>query len=81
MTSILSYPLHLQFQYIAHGFLIAISCFASFPESDGLSLAKAAKLPLLVENEVKKISDGRSKLKLEERKHRKLLVDYQKVMS
>ena len=53
--------------------------FICFTESDGLSLAKAAKLPLLVENEVKKISDMRKELKKEEGRYKKLLLDYQKV--
>jgi len=46
-------------------------------ESDGLSLAKAAKLPLMVENEVKKISDMRKELKKEEGHYRKLVLNYQ----
>ena len=66
-------------QYIRKMLAVTNSAFICFAESDGLSLAKAAKLPLMVENEVKKISDMRKELKKEEGHYRKLVLNYQKV--
>ena len=66
-------------QYTRKVLIVTNGAFICFAESDGLSLAKAAKLPMMVENEVKKISDMRKELKKEEGHYRKLVLNYQKV--